>query len=445
MNEKELKYDLLPDQGLVFMSNYGVKKKNGLRYPRIPTKEGRYEYSLSVFDQFVELIYTELKKKQNIAWPYPDDDRRKALVREKIIDAIGKREEKRKSIPIDYSTMAERNYSILKFRLFTLDVALSHINLEDYLQMVRKNVSQKEKSHDTQRPFPGNIIDKIPPEIRTTLARIILALTTAAASIGTYTVTDIMNTSWEEAEEKLTPEDLINLMPEQKDNVDSFFTYQLPSEDPTFKKEQEKVHGILEEQGTQALMQHYIEISNKIESGEYSYEELCDYYATSYLLPQVISQAQFCQALEEYAKEHPDDDLQHDIERITETVKQEEDATITYYELDFDDESFGYIEVLHDNDKVKVTNEDAKNLDDDLPDISESFERASSAYKSGDKKTLQKETQRTQKSVRRYLNMLTKKPVFSKKNSFKHPLEINPYRVDRNNIPENDFKAEHGE
>ena len=71
----------------------------------------------------------------------------------------------------------------------------------------------------------------------------------------------------------------------------------------------------------------------QIESGEYSYEELCDYYATSYLLPQVISQAQFCQALEEYAKEHPDDDLQHDIERITETVKQEEDAIISYEEL----------------------------------------------------------------------------------------------------------------
>ena len=438
--EKELKYDLLPDQGLVFMSRYGVKKKNGLRYPRITNKDGKYEYDLSVFDQFVELIYdTELKDNPKIAWPYEDDDRRKALAREKIIDVIGKKATKGKPTPITYEAMANRNYRILEARLFTLDVALKQVKLEDYLQMVRKDISHEEKNQDSQQPFPKNLIDKLPPDVRKTLARIILALTTAAASIGTYTVTDIMNTSWAEAEEKLSPEDLINLMPEQKDNVDSFFTYQLPSEDPTFKSEQEKVHGILEEQGTQALMQHYIEISEKIESGEYSYEELCDYYATSYLLPQVISQAQFCQALEEYAKEHPDDDLQHDIERITETVKQEEDATITYYELDFDDESFGFIEVLHDNDKVKVTNEDAKNLDDDLPKLRESFEKASTAYKSGDKDALQKETKKTRKRVNRYLNMLTQKTVFHKKNPFIHPLDNNRYRVDRNGIPEKEF------
>ena len=438
--EKELKYDLLPDQGLVFMSRYGVKKKNGLRYPRIATRDGIYEYNLSVFDQFVELIYdTELKNNPNIAWPYEDDDKRKALAREKIIDVIGKKATKGKATPITYQAMADRNFRILQARLSTLDTALKHANLEDYLQMVRKNVSQEEKNQDTQRPFPGNIIDKLPPETRKTLARIILALTTAAASIGTYTVTDTLNTSWEEAQEMLTPEDLIKLMPEQKDNVDSFFTYQLPSEDPTLKKEQEKVHGILEEQGTQALMQHYIEISNKIESGEYSYDELCDYYATSYLLPQVISQAQFCQALEEYAKEHPDDDLQHDIDKITETVKQVDDATITYYELDFDDESFGYIEVLHDNDKVKVTDEDAKNLDDDLPKLRESFEKASSAYKSGDKNALQKETKKARKKVNRYLNMLTQKTVFHKKNPFMHPLDNNRYRIDRNSIPEKEF------
>lgn len=438
--EEELKYDLLPDQGLVFMSRYGVKKKNGLRYPRITTKDGKYEYDLSVFDQFVELIYdTELKKNKKIAWPYEDDDRRKALAREKIIDIIGKKATKGKATPITYEAMAERNYRILEVRLFTLDVALSNIKLEDYLQMVRKNVSQEEKNQDTQRPFPGNIIDKIPPEIRKPLAYIILALSIAGASIGTYTVSDANNTTWEEAEGKLTPEDLINLMPEQKDNVDSFFTYQLYSEDPTFKSEQEKVHGILEEQGTQALMRHYIEISEKIESGEYSYEELCDYYATSYLLPQVISQAQFCQSLEEYAKKHPDDDLRHGIEKITETVKQVEDNTMTYYQVDFDDSSYGYIEVLHDNDKVKVTNEDAKNLDDDLPKLRESFEKASTAYKSGDKDALQKETKKARKKVNRYLNMLTQKTVFHKKNPFLHPLDNNRYRLDRKGIPEKAF------
>ena len=234
-------------------------------------------------------------------------------------------------------------------------------------------------------------------------------------------------------------------MPEQKDNVDAFFTYQLSPEDPTFDNQQQKVHGILEEQGTQALMQHYLETSEKIESGEYSYEELCDYYATSYLLPQVISQAQFCQALEEYANDHPDEELQNDIKSITEEVTYYEDIVDSYFQVNFDDSSYGYIDVIEGKNKYKVTDKNAKNLDDDLPDISESFERASSAYKSGDKKTLQRETQRTQKSVRRYLNMLTKKPVFSKKNSFKRPLEINRYRVDRNNIPENDFKAEHGE
>ena len=446
MNEKELKYDLLPDQGLVFMSKYGVKKKNGLRYPRIPNKEGRYEYSLSVFDQFVELIYdTELKNNPNIAWPYEDDDRRKALAREKIIDAIGKRATKGKTTPITYEAMADRNYRILQARLFTLDVALKQVKLEDYLQMVRTDNLQKEQNQSTQRPFPGNIIDKIPPEARKTFARIIIAIATTAASIGTVTIADNSNTSWEEAQDLLSQEDLTKLMPEQKDNVDAFFTYQLSPEDPTFDNQQQKVHGILEEQGTQALMQHYLETSEKIESGEYSYEELCDYYATSYLLPQVISQAQFCQALEEYANDHPDEELQNDIKSITEEVTYYEDIVDSYFQVNFDDSSYGYIDVIEGKNKYKVTDKNAKNLDDDLPDISESFERASSAYKSGDKKTLQRETQRTQKSVRRYLNMLTKKPVFSKKNSFKRPLEINRYRVDRNNIPENDFKAEHGE
>ena len=140
--EKELKYDLLPDQGLVFMSRYGVKKKNGLRYPRITNKDGKYEYDLSVFDQFVELIYdTELKDNPKIAWPYEDDDRRKALAREKIIDAIGKRATKGKTTPITYEAMADRNYRILEARLFTLDVALKQVKLEDYLQMVRTDNS----------------------------------------------------------------------------------------------------------------------------------------------------------------------------------------------------------------------------------------------------------------------------------------------------------------
>jgi hypothetical protein len=314
------------------------------------------------------------------------------------------------------------------------------------MQIVRQQAKEQEAAENSNNSSNGSFIDKIPLFIRKNMMRILIGLVASATTIGTIMYTaDKGTTSWEEAEGMLDLDTLLKLVPDQSDKIGSFTISKIGLSNPTLQEQEEKVNNILTEGGPREVLKHYLDISEKIESGDYTYEELCDYYATSFQLPQVIVYSQFSQAMNEYLEQHPEDTtFSQNIDSLSTHVRYDEDIIDNYVLVDFDDGSYSTTQLLNEEDLVKVTDENGKTLDDDLPDILTSFTSADSAFSSGDKTSLKKETKQLAKKVRKYLNQLTKQPCFHRKN----PIDLlaqHDYGVDKKNIPENKFRQEYGE
>ncbi len=450
----EIKEDLIfnnkpKSQGpkLYLESNYAFTAKSGFRYPKLSLLEDDFRYNLSLWDSFFELVYEdEFKKNLNIVWPYRDSEMNKRLAREMIIDQIGKRATKGKGTQITLSGIAKQNLDRINARLNTVSTATNSINLDDYMQIVRQQAKEQEAAENSNDSSNGSFMDKIPLFIRKNILRILIGLVASATTIGTIIYTaDKGSTSWEEAEGMLDLDTLLKLMPDQSDKIGSFTVSKIGLSNPTLKKQEEKVNNILTEDGTRGVLKHYLDVSEKIESGDYTYEELCDYYATSFNLPQVIVYSQFSQAMNEYLEQHPEDTtLSQNIESLSTHVRYNQDITDPYVLVDFDDGSYSTTQLLDEKDRVKVTDENGKTLEDDLPDIFTSFTSAESAFSSGDKTSLAKETKKVAKKTRKYLDQLTKQVRFYKKGFF-DLLAQHEYGVDKKNIPENKFRQDYGE
>lgn len=409
---------------------YGIKHQNGLRYPDFYNVEGPYKYDLSIFDLFVRFMYDEkFSKNPKIKWPYKTEEENMLFVRELIIEQVGRRHYHVLNNPFNYKTMATFNYNHLMLCCNELDSKLT-LSFDDYIKEFRTyqrphNLSRGHAQSNTHYTNKGSVPSKA-SNIQKILAALYLVGSLTAMALAVYKCVDLGGTSFKEFSEMLDRDGIdedeknqkiISLLPDQDDKLKYINLNHFPSSDRIINEKDKELRNLLNEEGTQGLLMHYLTLVNELDETNITEEQLADYYVSSFFITQLIPEVQLCQAIDDYNEAHPKDSIPTNyIKSIGQESRELKSDPHGVYTIVYEDDTKKII-TSETQDSIIVKDNTDSSLKVDTyytPRFEESYTKAKNALLSGDSKQIVRELNTSQKLTQLALNMLTSKTEIKK-------------------------------
>lgn len=327
-------------------SQYGAILHNGRRYPPAEffIKNG-FKYSYKIFDLFADITYDEMQKSPNSKRLLSFDNKRdnKLLVRELLIEEIGKRMSKDKS----------KNFSIINLTKYNFEKEIqlfnpgSNIGLKDfdiYLNLLRERLKHKQKL--TSGKANSKKYTQIPPEHIDTIKKwAIRASIVLALGMSCIFVKDNNTTTFEEyvdsfGENDTTYKNLVNKLPKHNDVLNNSLVRYFPTENnEEMNQTNEYVKELYNQEGAKGLLSEYYSLLFASKNRTLTDDEIKSFTAISYALIDAVPKALAYEALYNYCKENSKADF--DISEV---------EYISFQNKQFDDDSYdAFIVSIKDN------------------------------------------------------------------------------------------------